>query len=78
MSLGHSVELWLIYSNLGYPARITRQRGLHGYSQAEQALAETVQYSLEHCSSTRDLQINVLKQATSLLNAHIIDAKERV
>lgn len=48
------------------------------YSQAEQALAETVQYSLEHCSSTRDLQINVLKQATSLLNAHIIDAKERV
>ena len=48
------------------------------YSQAEQALAETVQYSLDHCPSTRDLQINVLKQATSLLNAHIIDAKERV
>lgn len=48
------------------------------YSKAERALAETVQYSLEHCSSTRDLQINALQQATSLLNAHIVDAKERV
>ncbi|KJA20580.1 hypothetical protein HYPSUDRAFT_43099 [Hypholoma sublateritium FD-334 SS-4] len=48
------------------------------YSKAEQALAETVQYSLQQSSSIRELQMNALKEATSLLNAHIVDAKERL
>ncbi|KAF8960051.1 hypothetical protein BDZ97DRAFT_1835256 [Flammula alnicola] len=53
-------------------ARLTR------YLRAEEALAESLQRCIEHERSPHDLQIDALRRATSVLNAHAVDAGERV